>query len=311
MKKLIGLGIGLAAVFVLAFNVQAKPTTCATIKDGTILSSTGDTVEMGYDMWGYNYQAHMFNGYYGNYSRPVELVTSGDKLMMKWNDAWLSNMDCVGDDLLDRHYGFPSYDNSGAWLTNHMSGEYEGDWTSLIGDWVLEFDYLGSPYIHDMTIVDDIFIGTGGYPTGGPYSTTWTVEGTLSGDNVDFRIEYDGSSYYVEATGTIAPDGSMSGTWSNASQAGTWSSSSGMATKEVCEWDYFVKIVTPSTENGDTKDGGYWYNEDGEEIGPVIWGSFAIVQEIENDVCGGLEGVQYKSFVSPGLGYYKDYAATE
>ena len=41
---------------------------------------------------------------------------------MRWNDAWLSNMDCDGDGLLDRHSGFTSYIGSGAWLTNHQSG---------------------------------------------------------------------------------------------------------------------------------------------------------------------------------------------
>lgn len=43
---------------------------------------------------------------------------------MKWNDAWISNKDCDGDGLLDRHFGFPSYRGSGAWLTNHQSGIY-------------------------------------------------------------------------------------------------------------------------------------------------------------------------------------------
>jgi hypothetical protein len=28
---------------------------------------------------------------------------------------------------LDRHYGYPSYRGSGAWLTNHQSGTYEDD----------------------------------------------------------------------------------------------------------------------------------------------------------------------------------------
>jgi hypothetical protein len=45
-------------------------------------------------------------------------------LIMKWNDAWLSNVDCDGDGLLDRHYGDLSYIGSGAWLTNHQSGDY-------------------------------------------------------------------------------------------------------------------------------------------------------------------------------------------
>jgi len=46
---------------------------------------------------------------------------------MKWNDAWMSNVSADGDESLDRHYGFDSYIGSGAWLTNHQSGECEGD----------------------------------------------------------------------------------------------------------------------------------------------------------------------------------------
>ncbi len=43
---------------------------------------------------------------------------------MKWNDAWLSNKDCDGDGLLDRHSGYANYIGSGAWLTNHQKGVY-------------------------------------------------------------------------------------------------------------------------------------------------------------------------------------------
>ena len=71
----------------------------------------------GFDQWGYNYGAHLFNGFYGNYSRPVTPVSEGDKLIMKWNDAWLSTT-------RERP---ASYIGSGAWLTNHMSGSYIGD----------------------------------------------------------------------------------------------------------------------------------------------------------------------------------------
>jgi len=46
---------------------------------------------------------------------------------MKWNDAWISNKDCDGDGKLDRHFESDSYVGSGAWLTNHQSGEYEQD----------------------------------------------------------------------------------------------------------------------------------------------------------------------------------------
>ena len=100
---------------------------CATIQSGTLLTSDGRTITTGYDEWGYNYQARMFNGTYCDAYRDAAWCQpwKEDNLMMKWNDAWLSNKDCNGDGLLDRHFGFTSYIGSGAWLTNHMSGEYE------------------------------------------------------------------------------------------------------------------------------------------------------------------------------------------
>ena len=127
MKKL------MLVLFVLALLLPSavfagKPVadSCIAIQSGTLVDSVGQVLTPGYDKWGYNYQAHMFNGWYGNYSRPALPVTGGDKLIMKWNDAWLSNKSCDGDSKLDRHYGFPTYIGSGAWLTNHQSGEYEG-----------------------------------------------------------------------------------------------------------------------------------------------------------------------------------------
>ena len=42
-----------------------------------------------------------------------------DHVSIKWNDAWLSNQDCDGDGKLDRPN---SYVGSGAWTTNHQSG---------------------------------------------------------------------------------------------------------------------------------------------------------------------------------------------
>lgn len=193
-------------MFIVALPVMAdKPEdpgkkfadTCTTIQSGELLASDGSVIEIGFDSWGYNYQAHLFNGWYDNSSRPEQPVSSGDRLIMKWNDAWLSNKDCDGDGLLDRHYGFDSYIGSGAWLTNVQSGEYE------IGD-------------------------------------------------------------------------------------------------KVCKWNYFVKIVAAPAD-AYTKD-GIWYTADGDEIGPVIWGSFAIIQQVENDPCLGLHGLQYLSPTRAGLG---------
>ena len=173
---------------------------CTTIQSGELVASDGSTIETGYDDWGYNYQAHIFNGGYCDAYRDAAWCQewADDHLLMKWNDAWLSNKDCDDDGLLDRHYGFDSYIGSGAWLTNHQSGTY----------------------------LDE------------------------NGDE--------------------------------------------------CNWNYFVKIVAAPADA--TAEDGIWYNADGIEIGPVIWGSFAIIQEVENDPCAGINGLQYNTPVHPGLG---------
>ncbi len=196
-----------------------KPSGGTTIQDGVILYSAGhylegQPIQTGYDIFGYNYQAHMFSGsyanaYLGGYGYPpyegddasylAENPTAAStwvwpyrktELIMKWNDAWLSNMDRDGDGKLDRHYGFPSYIGSSAWLTNHMRGNDEnGNWT------------------------------------------------------------------------------------------------------------YFTKIVAAPSDavrNGET-----WFTADGTEIGPVIWGEFAVIQEVESGA-----GATYVSPFGPGFGKY-------
>ena len=102
---------------------------CVTIQSGKLLTSDGRVIVPGYDVWGYNYQAHLFNGTYCDAYRDADWCQpyKDVKLNMKWNDAWLSNKDCDGNGLLDRHYGFDSYIGLGAWTTNHQSGTYEGD----------------------------------------------------------------------------------------------------------------------------------------------------------------------------------------
>jgi len=191
-------------------------------------------LKTGNDIFGYNYHTMMFNGLYANaylgrYNLPPyegddqtyfqRLVTEGkaadlaaaqalaestwvwpyrnDNLIMKWNDAWLANQDCDGDGLLDRHYGFTSYLDSGAWLTNHQSGTYE----------------------------------------------------------------VNGNIYF---------------------------------------WNYFVKIVAVS--QNDRLVNEIWYKPDGTEIGPAIWGEFAIIQEVYNDTGTGDHGILYRSPAGPGLG---------
>jgi hypothetical protein len=71
-----------------------------------------------------------------------------------------------------------------------------------------------------------------------------------------------------------------------------------------CFWTYFTKIVAaPSTASNV---GGVWYDENGGEIGPVIWGEFATIQEVSNDPCYGDHGLLNKSPTRPGLGNWED-----
>ena len=218
-------------VALIATPIMAKGgKTCTRIQDGILEYSAGHYLEgnplkIGYDIFGYNYQAHLFVGSYANvylgrygyppyewdtdayYQRLIDEGFAADVaeaeaemnsvwcwpyrdtwLNMKWNDAWLSNRDCDADGTLDRHHGFDSYIGSGAWETNHMRGEDEN----------------------------------------GPYV-------------------------------------------------------------------YFVKIVAVPADA--YEDGGTWYAADGSEIGPSIWGAFAIIQEVESGM-----GAYYVSPSGPGFG---------
>jgi hypothetical protein len=137
---------------------------CTTIQSGELLTSDGKVITTGFDVWGYNYQAHMFNGGYcdayhnASWCQPYKDVS----LLMKWNDAWLANTDCDGDGLLDRHYGFPSYVGSGAWETNHQSGEYELN--GKICKWDYFVKIIAAPA--DATLVGGIWYAADGTEIG-------------------------------------------------------------------------------------------------------------------------------------------------
>ena len=126
MKRMI-LSLFLTALASLALSITAFGG-CSKIQGGTIMDSQGNAIKVGYDKWGYNYQAHMFNGLYDNFSRPTVPITEGDlKLEMKWSDDWLSNQDCNGDLKLDRGYDAKTGAIAGfskGWLTNHFEGDY-------------------------------------------------------------------------------------------------------------------------------------------------------------------------------------------
>ncbi len=111
------------------------------------------------------------------------------------------------------------------------------------GNYVVNFNYLGSDYAHDVTLAQDIadnLTGNGGHPAGGPHVYTWVIDsGAVSGDSINLSAHYTASADAVTPlttmtmTGTIANDGSMSGTWSDnyqgGSRSGSWMTTSGNA----------------------------------------------------------------------------------
>jgi hypothetical protein len=115
--KILTATLALALASSLAATAAAD---CTRIQAGTLVDSNGNPLRLGYDQYGYNYQAHMFNGLYDNFSRPPVPATSGDiNLIMKWSDDWLANRDCTGDGRLDRGTSGISM----GWLTNHVEGD--------------------------------------------------------------------------------------------------------------------------------------------------------------------------------------------
>ncbi len=101
------------------------------------------------------------------------------------------------------------------------------------------------PYVHDMDLVQnssDAITGTGGgYPANAAHVYTWVIDsGTVSGDTLSFTSHYTATADAVTplttmlVSGTIAPDGSMSGVWSDNYQGGvrngTWVTTAGEVT---------------------------------------------------------------------------------
>jgi len=87
-----------------------------------------------------------------------------------------------------------------------------------------------------------------------------------------------------------------SGAWETNHQSGTYIDQDGK--KQT--WNYFCKIIAVPADA--THSGGIWYTAGDKEIGPVIWGAFAIIQEVSNDTGTGEHGLLYKSPVRAGLG---------
>jgi len=94
-----------------------KKEKCASIQDGTILDFDGNVITTGFNADGYNYQARTHKGPYEGH--PIYNYVSET-----WNDAYLSNKDCDGDNLLDTALGQDSYRGTGAWIKQKWNGSH-------------------------------------------------------------------------------------------------------------------------------------------------------------------------------------------
>ena len=128
------------------------------------------------------------------------------------------------------------------WATYFTYGLEQPFW-NIAGNWVISV-YYGDTYDHDYTVsvvtCCEDYEATGGYPaTGPPYSIVEDARFWVVGDTVEFHSYYgaydDPTVYNWYGIGTIASDGTMSGTWeSSAGQVGLWESTSGQAVIEWC-----------------------------------------------------------------------------
>ncbi len=97
----------------------------------------------------------------------------------------------------------------------------------------LDFVCGGGTYSHTLDTIADNgsgnFSGTGHYNADASY--TWDITGNISGNAVTFTIVYTGTNagYTLNGSGTIAPDGSITGVVDNNCE--TFSSPAGTATQ--------------------------------------------------------------------------------
>jgi len=118
----------------------------------------------------------------------------------------------------------------------------------------------GSPYAHSLNTVTENqftgnFTGTGSYIADPSY--TWNAAGNVSGSNVTFQIVYTGNNagYTLNGVGTIANDGSVSGTVDNNCESFAMPAGTATAFSSPTQ-----VVVTPANTQGwstaDTRPGG-------------------------------------------------------
>lgn len=121
----------------------------------------------------------------------------------------------------------------------HQTGNCMTNW-NVSGNYTIGFTLANdsSEYVHDATLTQTgtSVSGSGGYPAGSSHSYAWNVtSGTVSGSTVNLTVTYTygAPGTVMNMIGTIAPDGTLSGTWDDnygGSRNGTWMTKTGTAT---------------------------------------------------------------------------------
>lgn len=193
---------------------------CTTIQSKSIYYPEGHylgglPIETKFDIFGYNYQAHIFNGNYANlYIGEIDFppyqgedetylienpeIKNNEFFMtnywpfrnvevnMTWNDTWLSNKDCNQDGSLDT---FQNTIGSGAWENYHSKGSYEDENGNLC-KWNQHFKIVAIP--NGATNVDDIWFDAEGNEIGQNFHGSWAIIQTIFNDGCG---ESNGSMY--------------------------------------------------------------------------------------------------------------------
>lgn len=131
---------------------------------------------------------------------------------------------------------------AGTLLLVGMSAYAASPTWDLVGTYVLDMNYLGNDYAHDMTLVQNnlgALTGNGGSPVGANVYTWDITSGSVDGNTFDIYAKYTATADAVvpltvmHLTGVVAADGTLSGTWTDnyqgGTRAGTFSTSEGAA----------------------------------------------------------------------------------
>ncbi len=117
-------------------------------------------------------------------------------------------------------------------LTGAAHASSSDEFWMLNAPQAITFNCGGSPYAHTLdTVSEDLdgnFTGTGTYDA--DHSYTWDISGDVNHNNISFTLDYTGTNagYTLHGHGSVASDGSISGTVDNNCQ--TFSMGAGSAT---------------------------------------------------------------------------------